>query len=674
MRETFANVSLRSKDSYIIQRLDRRNVHFFGSVNTLLDYKIPRFRWRTMAEDDSQSTSTTTSTKANSKSFQDDSLVMSEDEQAPAAATAVDYRLNEPMTLRKNLQLTFEEQAPMPVPMPSNTATVKQKQSVSDRIKLFETGGAAAPSNIAAGGFGSSILTSSTTGSSSSTTAFTTFGRDERFLPPASRALSVYLRLRPLVNRSTKGSSNANASATATTTTTVEIVPSHSQLQPATKIRTHPPALAATGTNTAGSKTTATTVKEFEFSRVFDSPMQQSAFYRETCQPLVQGLFPGAAGKAGESALLLAYGITNAGKTHTMLGPANTLSSDTAAVKQPSTALPEEWGLIPRALHDLLSSADTNNVRQSVSLHLQCYEIYKDQVYDLLPRHDAAAAVTNKNVVQQRVPLKVADYQGQVMVRGLARHSVDAIATGLSLLEQAAAARQTATNQLNAASSRSHAVYQFTVVTSTSSNTAVGPKRAALTSTEKHLWMVDLAGSERSKRTAGVDSFGTRQKEAAWINQSLMTLMRCLQALRDNQEQPATASANPAVVPPYRDCKLTHLLSSHWSSSDATGNGSTAGKPGKTTMIVNVHGGADDYNETQHGTLNRLTECISGVSTFLILLHHCFFCVIYHHCSIGVRGHGQDDSTPSSRRYFYYGNRQDCCCWWYRGRIRLQWP
>ena len=63
------------------------------------------------------------------------------------------------------------------------------------------------------------------------------------------------------------------------------------------------------------------------------------------------------------------------------------------------------------------------------------------------------------------------------------------------------------------------------------------------------LSFVDLAGSERAGRTGNV---GARLKEAGAINASLMTLGRCLEALRWNQQH---RTAEPRLVP-YRESKV----------------------------------------------------------------------------------------------------------------------
>jgi hypothetical protein len=159
-----------------------------------------------------------------------------------------------------------------------------------------------------------------------------------------------------------------------------------------------------------------------------------------------------------------------------------------------------------------------------------------------------------------------------MVIPGLTEYPMDAVANGLSLLRKAKAGRHTAQNHLNKQSSRSHAIYQITVRKSRpvheseTDNTNTKESSAK----EAHFWIVDLAGNERSKRT---NAGQLRQKEATYINMSLMNLMRCL----------------TRTEKPYRDSKLTMLFMHHWSNP-----------ANRTTMIVNVHASASDYDETQH--------------------------------------------------------------------------
>lgn len=147
---------------------------------------------------------------------------------------------------------------------------------------------------------------------------------------------------------------------------------------------------------------------------------------------------------------------------------------------------------------------------------------------------------------------------------------------GLQLSRLATENRQTSSNNLNSASSRSHCICQLEL-----SNSALGDEKPCA------MWIVDLAGSERSKRT-GFGGSSKKQREAARINQSLTTLMRCITQLAGNQRNDGTKTRDNVV--PFRDSKLTHLLMSHLSGSDA----------GRTVMIVNVNPSPTDFDETQH--------------------------------------------------------------------------
>ena len=68
---------------------------------------------------------------------------------------------------------------------------------------------------------------------------------------------------------------------------------------------------------------------------------------------------------------------------------------------------------------------------------------------------------------------------------------------------------------------------------------------------------MDLAGSERAARTGNV---GARLKESVAINSSLMTLGRCLEALRWNQQH---RHAEPRLVP-YRESKARAMSILTW--------------------------------------------------------------------------------------------------------------
>jgi hypothetical protein len=390
-----------------------------------------------------------------------------------------------------------------------------------------------------------------------------------------STPLGVYLRVRPI------------SSEHVATVNTIEIQPTTKQSQVPTTVRTFPPvdsnAYKVVREESSGG------VKEFEFAQVFGPESTQQQVYNTVAAPLVSGLFPSSNGSTGESALLFAYGITNAGKTHTIMGSA----------KQK-----EMRGIIPRALQDIFSHMQS---RTGYSLNMSYMEIYNEGIYDLLPKKEK----TKTFVGASRESLKLRESRhGQTFVRGLAKHKVKSVEHGLELVQQASSKRHTSSNNINSDSSRSHCICQLevsiespihsSVINSNdmeaddddddnSVSTANGyntDDEAVFLNKKKSvtLWIVDLAGSERSKRT-GVIQGSTRQKEAALINSSLMKLMRCLNVMRRNQSTSMTAN-----VVPFRESKLTHLFMNHLTGTSAS----------RTLMIVNVNPAVADFDETQH--------------------------------------------------------------------------
>jgi kinesin family protein 18/19 len=87
--------------------------------------------------------------------------------------------------------------------------------------------------------------------------------------------------------------------------------------------------------------------------------------------------------------------------------------------------------------------------------------------------------------------------------------------------------------------------------------------------------MIDLAGSERGTVT---ENRGLRLREGAKINQSLLALANCINALGDKTKK--------GFFVPYRDSKLTRML------KDSLGGNC------KTVMISCVSPGSSSFEET----------------------------------------------------------------------------
>jgi hypothetical protein len=419
---------------------------------------------------------------------------------------------------------------------------------------------------------------------------------------------AIYLRVRPpAVYKDSTTSKHNNSKKRKITTenstnenisnnNTIEILQPENPQQNPTTVRTYPPADSNTSKfnlqrNVHGPTSSTCAVKEFDFHQVLAPKTTQQDLYTVVAAPLIQSLFeatsapPETASRPAnldqKSALLFSYGVTNAGKTHTILG--NTKSD------QDHT----KWGIIPRAISDILDRIKlaSTETGKSSDLYVSCFEVYNEQIFDLLPSKSAAARIGPPPV------LKVRESRGQILVRGLVKHNISSVGQGVDLTNAANSRRHTFSNNLNAGSSRSHFICQMQIIPSSKhvnnevSSSRTSPPKSGYSTDEEAgwaqtknistVWIVDLAGSERAKRT-GMGS--SRQKEASLINKSLLTLMRCLTIMRESGRQ---KSAN---VIPFRESKLTLLFMRHLMGSSAS----------RTSMVVNVNPSIADFDETQH--------------------------------------------------------------------------
>lgn len=185
-------------------------------------------------------------------------------------------------------------------------------------------------------------------------------------------------------------------------------------------------------------------------------------------------------------------------------------------------------GIIPRACVDLFDTIHTL-CDGNAQVELSYLELYNEELRDLM-------AETSKNNTKA---LKIREtLSGEVYVSGAAKRLVTSPAEIGSLMEEAAKRRVVAATQMNAVSSRSHAICTLRIQGVLENTTKF----------ESKLTLVDLAGSERIKKTGAV---GARQTEGININKSLLILGQVVSALSDTKHR---------RKPPYRDSKLTRLL------------------------------------------------------------------------------------------------------------------
>jgi len=236
---------------------------------------------------------------------------------------------------------------------------------------------------------------------------------------------------------------------------------------------------------------------------------------------------------SGYNTCIFAYGQTGSGKSYTMMGNE----------KDP--------GIIPKTCKDLFQEVGNLGARERAQIKVSYFEIYNEQVRDLLG--------TNDKPLRVREDPKTGPYVDQ-----LNEFPIQSFTEFQKYMKLGNENRTVASTKMNDQSSRSHAVFTIHLRTTEFNNNEDLVKEKV-----SCLRLVDLAGSERANSTG---ASGIRFKEGSNINKSLTTLGRVISALSDGQK------------PPYRDSILTWIL------KESLGGNS------KTAMIACIS--PCDYDET----------------------------------------------------------------------------
>lgn len=252
--------------------------------------------------------------------------------------------------------------------------------------------------------------------------------------------------------------------------------------------------------------------KAFTFDYVFDPTTEQEEVFNTAVSPLLSGLFK------GYHATVLAYGQTGSGKTFSMGGTYTSEQENEPTV-----------GVIPRVIRRIFQEKAKRTDCEFV-LAVSYLEIYNEEILDLL------CTSKDKPVISIRE-----DPKDGIKIVGLTERDVLNAHEMVCCLEMGNSARTVGSTAMNAASSRSHAI--FTISLEQRRN---GDKTDVMVS---KLHLVDLAGSERQKKTKAE---GDRLKEGISINRGLLSLGNVISALGDESKKGSFV--------PYRDSKLTRLL------------------------------------------------------------------------------------------------------------------
>ncbi|XP_074528864.1 kinesin-like protein KIF20A [Halichoeres trimaculatus] len=389
---------------------------------------------------------------------------------------------------------------------------------------------------------------------------------------------------------------------------------------------------------------------KFSFSKIFSPETTQQQFYESTMKMMVKDVLQ------GENRLLYTYGVTNSGKTYTIQGSGreagllpralaslfrklqgrlytamdlkpimfqdvrklNSGEVKAEDIRRNSLLKEDEnqtsrrggttsiWdsgvgGLSSTCSFatqledtdsvclepDSLSHSGGDDLEEGVqfSIWVSFYEIYNEFLYDLL---DASPSLQPR----KRITLRLSDdKQGNPYVKDLTWVQVRSAEEAWRILRAGRRNQSFASTHLNHNSSRSHSIFSIRVLHVRPD----GDSNMAMHTSE--LTVCDLAGSERCKEQRN----GERMKEANNINTSLLTLGRCIAALRHNQNN----KSRPVQVVPFRDSKLTRVL-----------QGFFCGR-GTSTMVVNINPCASVYDETLQALKFSAiaTQLVHGPST-----------------------------------------------------------
>ncbi|XP_061646446.1 kinesin-like protein KIF20B isoform X2 [Phyllopteryx taeniolatus] len=414
--------------------------------------------------------------------------------------------------------------------------------------------------------------------------------------------LKVYLRIRPF--------------------TAVEAQNGESQdcvsVQPPDTVLLRPPGapLSARLNSDKADKSFLHTAQRFHFSQVYGPDTTQRELFQGTVKDLVKDVLHGG------NSLVFTYGVTNAGKTFTFLGPdadagvlprsldvifssmeekvstgmsikpqrcrefvrlSEKQQAEEAAFKSnllrhfkdsEKAKSQELWSSSRRMLLEgpsLLQETTRDRLSLQVetdtkfSVWVSFCEIYNENIHDLLEASPGAAA--------KRTALRLSqDVKGSAFVKDLRWVQVDSTDEAYRVMKLGKKNQSFSSTRNNQLSSRSHSIFSIRILRI---EDAQSPRVVAVS----ELCLCDLAGSERCAKTL---NRGERLKEAGNINTSLLILGKCINGLRHNQR-----AKLPQHVP-FRESKLTHYLQAFFCGR------------GKVCMLVNVNRCASAYDETLH--------------------------------------------------------------------------
>lgn len=202
------------------------------------------------------------------------------------------------------------------------------------------------------------------------------------------------------------------------------------------------------GSNAAASPSTSSASsgkkQVFTFDQVHPPPTTQYQLFTSTAQPLISRFIEGF------NCTILAYGQTSSGKTFTMTG---------IDLDQDPTDPNNGMGIIPRAVASIFQQCrelkEERGSAWNYNIKGSFIELYNEDLIDLLGIDESGGKASNVQIRE--------DKQGHIIWEGLREVTVKNSNEVMSLIRKGTSFRRTNETDMNAQSSRSHAIFSLTL-------------------------------------------------------------------------------------------------------------------------------------------------------------------------------------------------------------------
>ncbi|KAF3853004.1 hypothetical protein F7725_013692 [Dissostichus mawsoni] len=305
---------------------------------------------------------------------------------------------------------------------------------------------------------------------------------------------------------------------------------------------------------TCQSKSLPQTAQRFTFTQVFDPEASQRKVFEGSVRGLVRDVL------IGGNCLVFTYGVTNAGKTFTFLGPEH------------------DSGLLPRSLSVIFNSIEGRVYPRSDLKPQRCRDFTR-----LTTEQQAAESSSKRSLLRL---LKESD-RSQTSGRSTFLDG-SSLSTDSSVSEESFCLDVDSNVRFSVWVSFCE-IYNDNIHDLLEQVPSGQQRRTALRLSQdvkgnsfiKDLRWVQASSSEEAyRRCSRTQNSGERLKEAGNINTSLLTLGKCISAMRVNQQRKIQHHV------PFRESKLTHFLQFFFCGA------------GRVSMVVNISRNSACFDET----------------------------------------------------------------------------